>query len=86
MAPKPVSGRFDYAAPAEVFMSRAGYARSSPIAYRRFKTAAEAIQYAVEQIPGQLLKAAVMEVEERRFDHQGIRALYDRDGYPLARP
>ncbi len=76
---------FDYAAPAEMFMARAKLARSSPIAYRRFKTAAEAIQFAVEQVPTPALVGAILEVNEQRYDHRGIRELYDQDTYPLAR-
>jgi hypothetical protein len=76
---------FDYAAPAEMFMARAKLARRSPIAYRRFETAAEAIRFAIEQVQTSLLVGAIMEVEEQRYDHRGIRELYDRDAYPFVR-
>jgi hypothetical protein len=78
-------GRFDYAAPAEMFMTRARLMRRPPVTYRRFPTAAEAIQYAIETIPAPLLVGAVMEVSEQRFDHRAIRELYDGAAYPLAR-
>ena len=77
--------RFDYAAPAEMFMTRAKLTRRPPVTYRRFATAAEAIQYAIEEIPAPLLLGAVMEVSEQRFDHRAIRELYDGAGYPLVR-
>jgi hypothetical protein len=77
--------RFDYAAPAEMFMTQGKVMRRLPTTYRRFATAAEAIQFAVEQIPPPLLLGAVMEVAEDRFDHQAIRQLYDKSSYPLAR-
>jgi hypothetical protein len=77
--------RFDYAAPAEVFMTRAKMMRRLPVTYRRFDTAAEAIQYAIEEIPPPLLLGAVMEVAEQRFDHRAIRELYDGASYPLLR-
>lgn len=88
--PSPLNARsavdaFDYAAPAEMFMTRAKYARKSPIAYRRFQTAAEAIRFAVEQVQESTLLGAIMEVDEERYDHRGIRELYDRAAYPLAR-
>lgn len=73
---------FDYSAPAEVFMT---HARRHPISYRRFATAAEAIRFAMEEVPAPLLVGAVLEVMEERFDHQGIRQLYDQDGYPFER-
>ncbi|MGH6926217.1 MAG: hypothetical protein ACRED5_21020 [Propylenella sp.] len=76
---------FDYDAPAEIFMTRARFGGKSPISYRRFDTAAEAIQFAVEQVPTPLLVGAILEVKEQRYDHRGIRELYDRETYPLAR-
>lgn len=83
--PRSAAESFDYAAPAEMFMARAKLARSPQIGYRRFKTAAEAIQFAVEEIPAPLLKGTIMEVREERFDHQCIRELYERATFPLAR-
>jgi hypothetical protein len=83
--PRGAVDSFDYAAPAEMFMARAKFARRSPIAYRRFETAAEAIRFAVEQVHASLLVGAIMEVEEQRYDHRGIRELYDREAYPFAR-
>jgi hypothetical protein len=77
--------RFDYSAPAEMFMTRAKQARNPPVSYRRFSSAAQAIQFAIEELPAPLLIGAVLEVQEDRFDHQAIRELYDRSGYPLAR-
>jgi hypothetical protein len=84
-SPARPSGDFDYSAPAEMFMTHARSARRHTTTYRRFPTAAEAIRFAVEEIPPPLLVGAVMEVREERFDHKGIRELYAQDGYPLAR-
>lgn len=70
---------FDYAAPAEIFVTRGGFTRSSAaMTYRRFPTAAAAIRFAIEEIPPSALLRATMEVRENRFDHRAIRALYDR--------
>jgi hypothetical protein len=77
---------FDYDAPAEVFMTRGFATRKSPVTYRRFDTAAEALRFAVEELPAPLLVGAVLEVQEDRFDHQAIRDLYSRSRYPLPRP
>ena len=76
--------RFDYSAPAELFMSRVK-GKGSASSYRRFDTAAEAIQFALEGLPPSVLIGAVLEVREERFDHQAIRELYDGSGYPLRR-
>ena len=77
---------FNYRAPAEMFMTRAKSMRRQAFTYRRFASAAEALPFAVEVLPAPLLVGAVMEVQEERFDHRGIRDLYDRTDYPLARP
>jgi hypothetical protein len=78
---------FDYAASAELFASSStgwrGKARS--MAYRRFRTAAEALRYAIEVLPAPLLNGTVLEVGGQRYDAALIRALYDDPTYPLAR-
>lgn len=76
---------FDYAAPAEIFGSRGFSKGRHPIAYRRFETGAEAVRFAVEDIPAALMAGIVLEVDENRFDHREIRALYDSGDFPLAR-
>ena len=79
-----LSRHFDYNAPAELFPSR-GRTNRSRIAYRRFTTAAAAIQFAIEVMPPASLIGAFLEVNEMRFRVQEIRALYDSDEYPLPR-
>lgn len=75
---------FNYAAPAELYPSRR-YAKSPREQYRRFRTAAEAIQYIVEDRPAAWLIGTFLEVAGRRYDGTAIRALYDAGGYPLPR-
>ena len=77
-------GSFDYHAPADLFpaRSRTGH---RPVGYRRFGTAAEAIRYAIEQMPSDFLDGTVMESEDERVNGAGIRLLYDSANYPLAR-
>ena len=75
---------FDYNAPAELFPSRAK--RSNGQAkYRRFETAAEALQFAIEEMPPPVLLGAFLEVKEERFGAEEMRALYDSAAYPLRR-
>jgi len=76
--------RFNYSAAAELFPSRR-YAKTARDQYRRFRTAAEAIQYIVEDVPASWLNGSLLEVDERRYDGAGIRALYESDAYPLER-
>jgi hypothetical protein len=77
-------GNFDYGAPADLFPARTRVGRR-PIGYRRFDTAAEAIRYAVEQMPSEFLNGTVMEVDSERIDSARIRDLYDSKDYPLAK-
>jgi Arc/MetJ-type ribon-helix-helix transcriptional regulator len=56
-----------------------------PTGYGRFASAADAIRFAVEELPPELLLAAQLKVAEQRFDGDGIRRLYESVEYPLAR-
>jgi len=76
---------FDYAAPAEVFACRSRGASPRPVAYRRFDSGAEAIRFAMEELPSEVLFGTVLEVNEQRFDAAQIRQLYESKAYPLQR-
>jgi len=77
---------FDYDTAAELFTGKGRASRRQPLGYRRFVRAADAIRFAIEDIPPQLLQRMCLEVDEVRFDGQDIRRLYDSAAYPLARP
>jgi len=76
---------FDYAAPAEVFACRSRGARPRPVTYRRFESGAEAIRFAIEELPAEVLIGTVLEVNEERFNAADIRKLYESRAYPLQR-
>jgi hypothetical protein len=76
--------KFDYSALAELYPSKSFY-KSRTVRYRRFDNAAEALKYAIEEMPAELLRGSMLEVEEERYEGDAIRALYDDPAYPLAR-
>jgi hypothetical protein len=70
----------------EVALFAAGRRRMrQPTGYGRFARAADAIRFAIEELPPELLLAAQLKVAEERFDGDGIRRLYESIEYPLAR-
>jgi hypothetical protein len=76
---------FDYEAAAELFPTRKRMPRRQPLGYKRFEHAAQAIRFAIEDLPAEYLNGAFLEVDERRFNSEEIRRLYEREDYPLAR-
>ena len=75
---------FDYNAPADLYPARSKTGRR-PVGYRRFGSAAEAIRFAIEQMPFEVLGGTILEVENVRVDGVGIRVLYESVDYPLVK-
>ena len=80
-----VMASFDYCAEAELFFVRRKSCRRQPPGYKRFTQAALAVRFAIEEVRPELLLGAYLEVNEARFDYDGIRRLYDSAEYPLPR-
>jgi hypothetical protein len=76
---------FDYGAVAELFPRRQRTRTMGAVTHMRFAAAAEAIRYAVEEIPASSFRGAFLEVNEERFDSNEIRRLYESVEYPLPR-
>jgi hypothetical protein len=73
---------FDYSAPAELFVTHNKRPKGN-VTYKRFDTAAEALRFAIEEIPAPALNGVYLEVEDRRFGSQEIKYLYANAGYSL---
>jgi hypothetical protein len=80
-----VKETFDYDAEAELFSARTQKSSRQASGYKRFGRAADAIRFAIEELSPEQLLRSHLEVEESRFDRNGIRRLYDAAAYPFAR-
>jgi hypothetical protein len=76
---------FDYAALAELYPARNWKSSGGHVTYKRFEVAAEAIRFAMEELPSERLLGTYLEVEEERFNGHQIRSLYESRDYPLSR-
>lgn len=75
----------DFAAAAEVFISRGKFGSPVTMRYLRFASGAEAIRYVVEKQAVDLLPRTVVQCGDIRFTGSEIHDLYHRDDYPLPR-
>jgi hypothetical protein len=76
---------FDYSASADLFSMTNRSGRRRPMGYKHFASAAEAIRYAIEEIPAQNFGGTLLETEEARHDSKAIQRLYASSSFPLTR-
>jgi hypothetical protein len=77
--------KFEYDAPAEVYWGDGDASRKRPMMCRGFVHSAEAICFAIEQLPQSIQPRTILEVGGDRIKFTRIRALYDSERYPLIR-
>ncbi len=76
---------FDFSASADLFSMTNRNGRRQPLSYRHFESAAEAIRYAIEEIPAEHLVGTLLETDESRYDSKEICRLYASSSFPLER-
>lgn len=76
--------KFDYNDFAELYLGKSPLGQSMA-RYRRFDTAAEALRFAMEELPRDVLRGSMLEVDEERFNSYQIGELYNASQYPLSR-
>jgi hypothetical protein len=80
------AGLFGYGSAAELSSNKRRRVRRQPLKYRRFDHAADAIRFAIEEMPPDMLRSICLEADEMRFNGDEIRELYESSAYPLTRP
>jgi hypothetical protein len=80
-----IMAAFSFNTAAELFPAAIRKKKRAGFAYRRFGTAAEAVRFAIEELPADSLNGAYLQVDEARFDQSGIRSLYESKDFPLPR-
>lgn len=79
------SRSFNYSSEAEFFSGKSIRRGRPPLGYKRFARAADAIRFAIEELPSHLLVGSSLEVDDERYPANEIRCLYESADYPLSR-
>ena len=75
----------DYSHEASLCYAKSADPRRKALVFRRFKRAAQAIRFAVEELAPKLLDGCSLEVNETHYFGREIRPLYDASAFPLRR-
>jgi hypothetical protein len=78
-------GAFDYSVEAALFSAKGTHFRPKSVEYRRFVRVAEAIRFAIEDLPSNTLRGCSLEVGEDRYVGDAILELYKSVDFPLPR-
>ena len=77
-------GAFDYSVEAALFFAKGPKFRQA-LEYRLFERAAEAIRFAIEDLPSNVLRGCSLQVGEDRYMGDAILGLYESADFPLPR-
>lgn len=75
----------DYGTEAVLYCGKTVKGRGKALRFERFGQAAEAIRYAVEDLPPRALDSCSLEVDDERYFGKAIRVLYESADFPLPR-
>ena len=78
-------GAFDYSLEAALFFAKGTKFRQQALEYRLFARAAEAIRFAIEDLPSSVLRGCTLEVGDDRYVGDAILGLYESADFPLPR-
>lgn len=76
---------FDYGTQAGLYSAKGTNFRQKGLEYRRFARAAEAIRFAIEVLPSNVLGGCALEVDDERIVGKAILTLYESAEFPLPR-
>jgi hypothetical protein len=77
--------RIDYSARAGLFPPKRRSVRGHLVGSMWFNSAAEAIRFAIEELPAEVLLGTYLRVDHDKVYGDAIRKLYENAGYPLDR-
>lgn len=75
----------DYSMEASLYYAKNASSKQKSLVFRRFPRAADAIRFAVEDLPPTLLQGCSLEVNDGHYFGREIRPLYDDSAFPLRR-
>src|ERR1700738_2680782 len=76
---------FSFNTAAELFPAAIRKKKGAGFADGVLGSVAEAVRFAIEELPADWLNGAYLQVDEARFDQSGIRTLYESQDFPLPR-
>jgi hypothetical protein len=77
---------FNYEMPGEFYSRKKQGMRPTGLTYQRFDTVAEAIRFAMEDLPSEAFASCMLEAAGERFGARELKELYASPRYPLERP